>query len=206
MLGGSARDALRLEAAHAADGIEDAAPLEPGVDDDAHAVDREAGLGDVRREHDFAAARARRRERRILFLGLELAVERQEVYVGADAELFAQAPLDAADLAGARQEHQQVAGRVEQRAVHRTCDGQLERLGAARQRRQALADVVHFDGKHAAAAFDDGRAAEQRGDARAVDRRRHREHAQLGRDMPLRVERKRETDVGVQAAFVILVE
>ena len=43
-------------------------------------------------------------------------------------------------------------------------------------------------------------------DARAVDRRRHREHAQLGREVPLRVEREREADVGVQAALVVLVE
>ena len=69
-----------------------------------------------------------------------------------------------------------------------------------------MPDVAHVDGEHAAAALDDGRAAEQLGDARAVDRGRHREHAQLGRDVPLRVEREREADVGVQAALVKLVE
>ena len=89
LLGRGARDALRLEPAHAADGIEDAAPLEAGVDDDAHAVDRDARLGDVRREHDLAAAGARRCERGILLAGLELAVERQQVDVGADAEFVA---------------------------------------------------------------------------------------------------------------------
>ena len=51
-----------------------------------------------------------------------------------------------------------------------------------------------------------GAAPSKLGDARAVDRGRHREHAQLGRQVPLRVEREREADVGVQAALVVLVE
>ena len=153
LLGRGARDALRLEPAHAGDGIEDAAPLEPRVDDDAHAVDRQARLGDVRREHDLAAARARRRERRVLLAGRELAVERQQVDVGAERELFAQPPLDAADLAGAGQEHEQVARRVRERAMHGARDASVDRLGAARQRGQALADVVHVDGEHAARGF-----------------------------------------------------
>ena len=161
LLGRGARDALRLEPAHAGDGIEHAAPLEPGVDDDAHAVDRQARLRDVRREHDLAAARARRRERRVLLAGRELAVERQHVDVGAERELVAQPPLDAADLAGAGQEHEQVARRVRERALHGARDGRVDRLGAAGQRGQALADVVHVDGEHAPEAFDDGRAAEQ---------------------------------------------
>ena len=55
-------------------------------------------------------------------------------------------------------------------------------------------------------ALDHGRAAEQRCDLRAVERRRHREQAQLGRDVPLRVEREREPDVGVEIALVKLVE
>ena len=86
LLGRRARDALRLEPAHAADGIEHAAPLEPRIDDDAHAVDREARLGDVRREHDLAPARACRRERRVLLARRELAVQRQHVDVGAERE------------------------------------------------------------------------------------------------------------------------
>ena len=65
---------------------------------------------------------------------------------------------------------------------------------------------MHVDGKHAARTLDHGRVAEQARDARAVDRRRHREHAQLRGDVALRIERERETDVGVQAALVEFVE
>ena len=61
LLGRRARDALRLEPAHAADGIEHAAPFQPRIDDDAYALDGEARLGDVRREHDLAPTRACRR-------------------------------------------------------------------------------------------------------------------------------------------------
>src|SRR5690606_38264061 len=106
LLGRRARDALCLEPAHSRDGIEYAAPLEPGVDDDAHAVDRQARFGDVRGEHDFAAPVARGRERGVLLSGRELAVERQNVDVAVERAFFDQAPFDAADLAGAGQKYE----------------------------------------------------------------------------------------------------
>src|SRR6185503_20456864 len=81
LLGRGSRDALRLEPAHAGHGIEEAAALEARVDDDGDAVDRQARLRDVRREHDLAASGPRRCERRVLVTGRELAVERQHVDV-----------------------------------------------------------------------------------------------------------------------------
>ena len=79
LLGGRARDALQFEPIHAARRIEQAAPLEPGVDDDAHAVDGQAGLGDVGGEHDLAAPGLRRLQRGVLLAGGKLAVQWQHV-------------------------------------------------------------------------------------------------------------------------------
>ena len=76
LVGGGARDAhgfeprqahVRLVARHA---------REPAIDHDAHALDGERGLGDRGREHDLAPARRRRRDRAVLHLGFERAVER----------------------------------------------------------------------------------------------------------------------------------
>ena len=69
LVGRRARDAHGLEPAHPGRRIEALASLEPGVDHDAHAVDREARLGDVGGEHDLAAATRVRSQRRILVLG-----------------------------------------------------------------------------------------------------------------------------------------
>ncbi len=85
LLGRGARDPLRLEPAHARARIEHAAPLEARIDDGADAVDREAGLGDVGREHDLATIAARGLERRVLLGRRQVAVERQDIDVRADA-------------------------------------------------------------------------------------------------------------------------
>jgi hypothetical protein len=200
---------LRLEAAHAGAGIEHAAPLEAGVDDRAHSFDREARLGDVGREHDLAPARARRVERRVLLGGRQLAVERQHVDVRTDVRL-AEPRLHAANLARARQEYEQVGGRFRERAAHDARDDGVRRLLArrtwTRQQGQPFAHVMSRHRMHARRVLDHGRAAEQPRDRRAVERRRHRQQAERGRDVPLRIERERETDVRVQAALVELVE
>ncbi len=209
LLGRRARDPLRLEAAHARAGIEHAAPLEARIDDGAHAVDREARLGDVGREHDLAAAAARGLKRRVLLGRRQLAVERQNVDVRAELRL-AESRLHAADLGRAGQEHEQIAGRLRERAQHDARDDRVRRLLAGRaragQRGQALADVADLDRMHARGVLDDWSAAEQPRDRGAVEGGRHREDAQRRRDVPLRIESERETDVGVEAALVELVE
>src|SRR3546814_9287309 len=48
--------------------------------------------------------------------------------------------------------------------------------------------------------------AHQRGEARTVERRRHRDQPQIGAQRGLRVEREREAEIAVEAAFVDLVE
>ena len=68
------------------------------------------------------------------------------------------------------------------------------------------ADVARLDRKGAACALDQRRAAHQRGDARAVERRRHDEQPQVLAQALLRVERQREAEIGVERAFVEFVE
>ena len=123
---------------------------------------------------------------------------------------FAESRLHSPDLARARQKHEQIAGGFRERAPHDARDDRLRRLVAVtawtRQRGQAFADVVRLDRMHAPRVLDHRCAAEQPRDGGAVEGRRHREHAQRRRDVSLRIERERETDVGVQAPLVELVE
>ena len=66
LIGGRARDAHRLQAAHSRRRIEARAAREPGIDDDAHALDRQTGFGDVGREHDLAVLRVAGAQRCVL--------------------------------------------------------------------------------------------------------------------------------------------
>ena len=63
-----------------------------------------------------------------------------------------------------------------------------------------------LDRMGAALAFDHRRAAHQRRETRAVERRRHGEQAQVRPQRRLRVERQGEAEIAVEAALVDLVE
>ena len=62
LVGGGARDADGLEARHADAGLEARHAREAAVDDDAHALDGERGLGDGGGQHHLARGRRRRRD------------------------------------------------------------------------------------------------------------------------------------------------
>src|SRR6185437_8900357 len=76
LIGGGAGNALRLQAAHTRGRIKHGAPDETGVDHHTHALDRQAGLGDVRRKNDLAYARWSGRQRNVLLLARQLAKKR----------------------------------------------------------------------------------------------------------------------------------
>jgi hypothetical protein len=160
--GGRARDARHFESVHAARRVEQAAPLESGVDHDAYAVDRETRLRDVRGEHDLAAARARGCDRRVLVAGRELSIQRQHIDARPDV---AQHSLHAADLSRAGQEHEHVAFRLGKCALdhaqHRELGRRLARgaLVRAGQWRQPRTGVFHLDRMHAPRRGDDRRLA-----------------------------------------------
>ncbi len=95
---GGAGDALGLQAGHAATRIEARHPRQAGVDHHPYAVDGQAGLGDVGRQHHLARAPRRRLDGGALGGEVELAMQRAEQHLGATAKGLAQAFVNAADL------------------------------------------------------------------------------------------------------------
>ena len=193
-----------VESGQAGAGIEHRPPGRPAVDDDRHALDGQARLGDVGGEHDLAPAGQARRQRGVLLAGGQRAVQHVDVD-GLAVEGGAQLGLGAADLARPGQEHQHVAlGLAAQDAADRAHDGRLEVLAGPSRL------PAHVDRVGAALAGHDRRglvlAAEQRGDAVAVERRRHHEEAQVGTQVTASVERQGQPEIGLQAALVELVE
>ena len=91
-----------------------------------------------------------------------------------------------------------------QRHPRRAC---FDRLRPRLTPAGAAADVVRVDVERApGGAHDDRAVAEQSRDGRAVERGRHHQQAQVVAQVPLRVERQREAEVGLQVALVELVE
>src|SRR3546814_3115404 len=70
----------------------------------------------------------------------------------------------------------------------------------------AAAEIAQVERVGTALALDHRAIAHQRGEARTVERRRHRDQPQIGAQRGLRVEREREAEIAVEAAFVDLVE
>ena len=109
LVGRGARHAHGLEPGQPHVGLVARHPRQAGVDHHAHPFDRQRRLGDRGREHDLSAARRCRRDRPILDLGFERAVERHDVD-GRIVDALAQERLGAADLGCAREKYQQRSG------------------------------------------------------------------------------------------------
>ena len=199
LVGVGAADADGRKARQADVGLVDRNAHEAGIDHDAHAFDGERRLGDRGGEHDLAPPRGRRRDGEILRMGVERAIERRDVDVGAlDARV--QDLRDAPDLALPRQEDQDRAAFLFERVERHARDLVLDPRG------RVAPDIARRDGIGAAFAFDQRRVSQERAHPRAVERRRHDEEAQVVAQGALRVEREGETEVGVERALVELVE
>ena len=173
--------------------------MKPAVDHDPHAFDGQRGLGDRGRQHDLPPPRRRRLDGAILGAGIKRAVERRDIDVGpADPRL--QRLGDPADLALPRQENESRARLAIERLERRAGDLVLD-PGS-----RIATHIARNHGKGAALAFDQRGVAEQALDPRAVERRRHDEETQVFAQRPLRVERQRQSEVGVERALVELVE
>ena len=205
LVGRRARDAHGLEPAHAARGIEALATLEPRVDDDAHAVDGEAGLGDVGRDDDLAASPRRRPQRRVLRRGVEIAVQRQHRAAivrrrcrRARRRRGGSPPRPAGTTSTSPGCASSARSTMRRRAARsaRASDG-----AGARARR-----VVRSDVEHAARRTHD--RARRRARAPAHRRRASpTSPAAAGRRAGgAGIERQREAEVGLQVALVELVE
>ncbi len=200
LVGRVATDRHGRQPCHPGTGVEARRAGEPAVDDDADTLDRQRRLGDVRRQHDAAAAGRRRGQRHVLLLQRQRAGQGAHVDVRADdgAQLIG----GAHDLADPRQEHEDIAGVAAQGQHDRCRGGPLEAVSAL------AGQPTHFDRMRAALAGDDGRGtvdADQRGKPGRVGCGRHRHDAQVG-PQRCRLERERQAEIGRQVAFVDLVE
>ena len=181
---------IRLVARHA---------REAAIDDDAHAFDGERGFRDRGREHDLAPPLRRGRDRAVLRLRVERAIERDDIDRRIVDALLEQR-LGAADFAGAGQEHEHRARLRAQRAHDR-----IRHLPVDRRARIA-AEIMRRRRERRGPAFDHRRIAQQLRHPRAVERRRHHEQPQILAQALLRVAREREAEIGVERAFVEFVE
>ena len=106
----------------------------------------------------------------------------------------------ALDLGHTRQESEDTARFVAQgeadRGGNRILDPRLRRAADMAQRQRV----------HPPSALHNGRVPHQTGEARAVQRRRHRQQSQIGPQPALGIEREREAEIAVEAAFMDLVE
>lgn len=200
---GGAGDALGLQAGHATARIEARHPRQAGVDHHPYAVDGQAGLGDVGRQHHLARAPRRRLDGGALGGEVELAMQRAEQHLGASAKGFAQAFVNAADLGLAGKKDQHAAAFLRQRLEHRLLHPRLDELAGLR--RPSPADIHR---EHAALAAHHRRFAEQRRKTLALQGRRHHQHFQrrLVAQQFAAIESQRQGQVGIQAALVEFVE
>ena len=198
LVGGGPRHTHRLQPRQARRRFIFRLARKAAVNDDAHAIDRDRGLGDGGGEHDLAPAPGRRTDCSVLRAAFHRTEERHDIGIGRDP---VSQPLGRAlDLAPSGKEGQDAAALggecIEYGAGNRVLD---RRAGGA----LAVADI---DGKAAAMAFDDRRAAHYACNAGAVDGRRHDQDRQVFTQAGLYVERQRQAEIAVERAFVELVE
>ncbi len=199
---GGAGDAPRLEPRHAATGVEARHTRQPGVDHHPHALDGQAGLGDVGGQYHLAHTCRRRLDSRALVCQIQLAVQRAEQDIAAPFQRFGQRLVDPADLGLTRQEHQQAARLFVQRLQHRLQHPRFDPLARLKRPRPALRHR-----EHAPFAAHDGRVVEQARQPLTFQRRRHQQQLErLVAQHQTRVERERQRQVGIQAALVEFVE
>ena len=200
LLGRGPAGADGLEAAHPGVRIEARHARQPGIDDDPDALDGEAALRDRCREHDLPSSRRRRPQGGVLLLERQVAVERRDVDMRRQpggGELVG----GAADLAEARQEGEDAARLLGERAPDRGGHGALDAFPRPRP-----VEMPDGHGMHAALAAHHRRVAEERGHGRRVERGGHHEDAQAGAERRPGVEGEGERQVGLEAALVELVE
>ena len=110
-------------------------------------------------------------------------------------------PLGGAlDLGDPRQEGEHPALAFEQSRADRARDRVLDPLGGVAPK------IAQLQRETTPFALDHRRAAHQRGEPRAVERRGHRQQSQIGAKSRLRIKREREAEITVQAALMHFVE
>ena len=193
LVGRRARDAHGFEAAHAGGRVEALPALDAGVDDDANAVDGQAGLRDVGRDDHLAATVRIDPQRRVLFRGREVPVQRNDAEL-VRSERCAEFRDHAPDLARPGQEQQRVAVVLPQRAHGHGDDRPLD-ARAARRVAAGRRDVVRVHVEHPAGRANHRGVPEQAQQRLAVERRGHDQQPQRVPQVSLALEAQREAEV-----------
>ena len=195
LVGAGSRHPHRFQPGHPGARREARHARQAAVHHHAHAIDREAGLGDGRGEDHLAASPVVRPERPVLLLRREVAVQRHDDGL-ATGEHFLHPP----DLPRARQEHEHVAVIARQHVADGAGHAALDSpLGRARR-------VAHLDRIAPADTGHHRRVTQQAAHALPVERGRHDEEAELGPQDRPGLERECQAQVGVEASFVEFVE
>ena len=178
--------------------IEARTPRQAAIDDDAHAVDGQAGFSDACGEDDLATPLRIGPDGGALIGGVERSVQWQDA--DCRGQTLGQALAGALDLSDTGQEGEQVALLFGQRPLDRAGHVILDPpLGTATEM-----DML----QHMAAprALDHRASVHQGGKARAIERGGHGEQPQIGPERGLRFQRQRQTEIAVEAALMHLVE
>ncbi len=168
LIGGRTRDAYGFEPRHADIGLVARHARKPGIDDHAHALDGDRGLGNRRRQHDLAPARRGWSNGAVLLVAGERAIERDDVNRRIEAAFKLRGGT--ADFGGAGKKRQHRAGIGAHGADNGVGDLRLDRPRVA-------AEIAGLDGESAAFGCDDRGVAQKLCHACAVERRRHDQRA-----------------------------
>ena len=200
--GRSAGDALGVEACHAAGRVEARHPRQAGIDDHAHAVDGQAGLGDVGRQHHLAFACRGRLDGRTLGSQVQFAVQRADQHIRPIAQRLLQLLGHAANLGLAGQEHQQAAGFISQRLLQRLQHARFDPLACLERRPPA---DIHRE--HAPFAAQHRRITKQCRQTLAFESGGHQQHLErrlatvCAAEHGAAIERQRQGQIGIEAAL-----
>ena len=202
LVGGGAADLFDEQRVDAPVRVETGDARDAGVDDQAHAVDGQRGLGDVGADDDLPLAGITR-DGGVLFGGREFAVERQREPV-AQARVVADFVERAADLVRAGHEDERVAFRKRPGEAGQLLGGEFPR-GDAVERRGA-GEVLGRDRERPPAGGQRLAGGEVFFQQAGFQRGGHDDQLQVGTGRFLDAERAGEGDVAVEVAFVEFVE
>ena len=170
---------------------------ESAVDDEAHAVDGDGGLGDIRGDDDLGLVVAG--DGGVLIARGKFAVERQQD-VAAGLGGVADGFDGLADLESAGHEDQHVAGVALPGVTREDLGGEFprrRRIGALPTRK-----VFNMDGIGASLGGEDGARPQVVFQRARIERRGHHNDEQVGAKLLLNVERAGERDVAVEVALM----
>ncbi len=199
LIGRRPRNATRFKPRHADVRLIARQAFLAAVHDDAHAVDCDRRLRDRRRQHDLAPASLRRLDGTSLRARVEAAKQLDDV--GRRIVDALTQPLDRApDLGLARQERQHRARLLADRSQN------CRRHGVRDPAFGGLAEIARGHREGATFRPDHRGIVHEPRHARAVERRRHHEKAQIVAQSRAAVERQRQAEIGIERSLMELVE